>query len=291
MKFQYLNGGLGNQLFQYIFYRYYQLHARDEIWLDDMKFFFVHEHNGYELARIFGLKPNLVSNYFDPDVWEYMVSQARQGGDLCQQLYDNGIDITMVAETTNFVFNGPVRYVATNNFHPILAGLPGNIYFFGYWINREWLAAIRETIMAELVFPPVTERENLAYEQIAKTEKSVSVHIRRGDFCRLGLALEEEFYREAMDLIIKYLPDATYLVFSDDIGWCKDNYRTLGLDLAGDRIDFVSGNEGEKSYIDMYLMSLCHGMILANSAFSYFAALYNSHPDRVVINPTSFREV
>jgi hypothetical protein len=37
--------------------------------------------------------------------------------------------------------------------------------------------------------------------------------------------------------------------------------------------------------MDMDLMSRCRGMILANSAFSYFAALYNRRPDKLIINP------
>jgi hypothetical protein len=291
MKIQYFNGGLGNQLFQYIFYRYHQLHASDQIWLDDMKFFRVHEHNGYELERIFGLKPNLISQYFDSDVWEHMVEVAEGGGNLCQQLKDIGMDIIMIAETTNYIFDGQVYRVNANEYHPDIVNLPGNIYYFGYWINYEWFSAIRETMMQELVFPAITDKVNLEYESIIKANTSVSVHIRRGDFVTLDWTLPEEFYYSAMQKVAETLPNATYLVFSDDIDWCKDNYRELGFDVAGDRLVFVTGNEGERSYVDIDLMSRCQGMIIANSAFSYFAALLNNHPDKFVINPVSYRKV
>lgn len=291
MKLQYLNGGLGNQLFQYIFYRYYQLHAADTIYLDDMKFFKVREHNGYELERVFGLTPNLISNYFEPDVWEYMVSIAKGGGDLCQQMKDMGSDIIMVAETRNFSFDGEVHFIKTNEYHPGLTKLPGNIYFFGYWINKEWFNSIRETIMRELNFPPITDRKNLEYQNIIATQNCVSVHIRRGDFVKLGFDLPEEFYHQAMNNMAAVMPDATYIVFSDDITWCREKYHELGLDKAKEKLIFMSGNEGERSYIDMDLMSRCRGMILANSSFSYFAALYNSRPDKLIINPSRFREV
>ncbi|MCL2718575.1 MAG: alpha-1,2-fucosyltransferase [Lachnospiraceae bacterium] len=292
MKFQYFNGGLGNQIFQYIFYRYFQLHSQDEIYLDDMKFFKVHEHNGYELERIFGVKPNLISNYFEPDVWEYMVGVAKSGGgDLCQQMKDMGSDIVMVAETNNFSFNGEVHLVTANGYHPDLTGLPGNIYFFGYWINKNWLAKVRETMMKELVFPEIEDKENLYRLGLIQKERCVSVHIRRGDFITLGFNLPEQFYQEAMANMAAAMPDSTYLIFSDDIPWCKDNYRELGLDKANGKIIFVTGNEGDKSYIDMNLMSRCQGMILANSSFSYFAALHNNRPDKIYINPSTFREV
>jgi hypothetical protein len=286
MKIQYFNGGLGNQLFQYIFYRYFQLHSPEMIWLDDMMFHKVREHNGYELERIFGLKPNLISSYFDADVWEYMVANAPTGrGDLCQIMKDMGAEIVMVAETPNFTFDGETHLVPTYGYYPELVELPGDIYFFGYWINKNWLEKIRDEIMKELVFPALTDASNQELAQTIASEECVSVHIRRGDFCTLGFALDEKFYHFAMTKMVAALPGATYLVFSDDIPWCQEHRRELGLEMAKERLIFVTGNEGEKSYIDMDLMSRCHGMILANSAFSYFAALYNSRADKLVINP------
>ena len=300
MKFQYFNGGLGNQLFQYIFYRYYQLHAKigdssriDEIWLDDMKFFKVHEHNGYELERVFGVKPNLVSNYFEPDVWQYMVDIAKNGGgDLCQQMKDMGSDITMLAETSNYSFDGKVYSVTANDYHPQIVTLQGNIYYFGYWINKNWWLKVRDVLMKELVFAAPTDSVNQGYLDTIQKENCVSVHIRRGDFVTFDWGLPTEFYHQAMECISKDMPDATYLVFSDDIPWCKDNYRALGLDIAKDKIIFVTGNESDRSYNDMNLMSQCQGMIIANSAFSYFAALYNNHPGKMIVNPLQgFRDV
>ncbi len=70
MKIQYLNGGLANQIFQYIFVRYAQLSfPEQDIWYLDDSFFFINQvHNGYELEHIFRLKPNLLSKYFDSDI-------------------------------------------------------------------------------------------------------------------------------------------------------------------------------------------------------------------------------
>ena len=292
MKLQYFNGGLGNQLFQYIFYRYFQLHSNEEIWLDDMKFYKVHEHNGYELERIFGVKSNLISDYFDADIWEYMVERAKRGeGDLCQQLKDMGEAIVMVAENDRFAFDGQVHRIPANGYYPEIIGLPGNVYYFGYWISRDWFAEIRPVIMKELSFPEIMGADNRNVLEIINKERTASVHIRRGDFCKLGWELPEHFYLEAMKKMSAHMPGAFYLVFSDDIDWCKDHFRELGLDMAGDRIVFVTGNEGADSYVDMQLMSMCEGMILANSAFSYFAALYNNRKDKAIINPLRFREV
>ena len=62
MKIQFLNGGLANQVFQYIFVRYAELsHPGCAPWFIDDSFFFVNNvHNGYELERVFNINANLL---------------------------------------------------------------------------------------------------------------------------------------------------------------------------------------------------------------------------------------
>ena len=49
MKIVLMNGGLGNQLFQYAFYRYIQIATNDICYIDDSAFFGKNvEHNGFE---------------------------------------------------------------------------------------------------------------------------------------------------------------------------------------------------------------------------------------------------
>lgn len=80
MKIQFLNGGLANQAFQYIFARYYELsHPGEVMYLDDSYFALNTVHNGYELEKVFGLNPHMLSECFDEEIWNYILEERRGG--------------------------------------------------------------------------------------------------------------------------------------------------------------------------------------------------------------------
>ena len=111
---------------------------------------------------------------------------------------------------------------------------------------------------------------------------SVAIHIRRGDYVPLGLAIPLDQYPRLTEAFVKlYSPDWEAFVFSDDIPWCREHEEELGLRRFRG-IHFVEGNGHGKNYIDMQLMSQCKGMILSNSAFCYLAALLNAEKKAVV---------
>lgn len=292
MKIQLLNGGLGNQLFQYIFLRFAERFCPDELWyFDDSAFFISNQHNGYELEKIWGIKANLLSNYFDPDVWEEIIRLRKAGTTLPQIFLDMGLPLSMVAETSDYSFNGRVMQVPTNEFHPEITTLTdgnNNLYYHGYWINKHWFAQYREENWEELAFPALTDAKNLRYADEINNCLSVGVHIRRGDFVTIGWALPDSYYRSACRSILDVRPESHFFVFTDDIDWCKTNEEALGLNLAPN-IVYVSGNGCGKNYIDAQLLSMCRGIIMSNSSFCYFATLMNKNL-QFWVNPTR-REV
>ncbi len=296
MNIQYLNGGLANQVFQYIFLRYAELsHPKREPWFLDDSFFFVNNvHNGYELERVFNLKPNLLSNAFDSDVWDEFIKNKRNGISVPQTFLNFGTDIIMYAETNNFPehnpFNGAIiSMFDANEFHPEIADIPyPNIYYHGYWINKNWLGSYKDIILKELSFPEIPLQSAKDYAQQITSSSSVAVHIRRGDYVTLGWNIPIEYYSQSLRALAEKLNRFTLYVFSDDLEWCRENAKELGLTYASE-IVYVAGNTKENSYLDMQLMSMCKGMVLSNSAFCYLAALMNKDL-RIHVNPTQ-REI
>lgn len=296
MKIQYFNGGLANQVFQYIFYRYAQLSTNNQdVWLlDDSFFFFKQEHNGYELEKVFGVKPNLLSQQFAPEAWNLFVENRKNGIGTAQTMLNMGFPVQMIAEAMNYKtdnpFYGKVHTIHCNEFRPEIVKFSGEVvYYFGYWINKNWLNAYKEQILSELSFPPILDENNQQYATKIKSSLSVGVHIRRGDFVRLGWDMDISLYKQYAQMLVDTYPDLTFFVFSDDINWCKENTEQLGLSLAKDTI-FIEGNIQGANYIDLQLMTMCKGLLMSNSSFSYLAALMNTNL-QFFINPVPYREV
>lgn len=307
MKIALFNGGLGNQVFQYIFARYIEESTRETCFLDDSYFYLTEEkrkqekkggivtvHNGYEIEKVFpNAKASLLSKQFTADVWNYMMENKRLGISIEQQLLDAGLNISVIRETGEVSFSGNIFDAPPNEFCPQISNFPSDleIYYSGYWINKGWFAANSEVLRHELKFPNITDKINMEYQEAIVKTNSVAVHIRRGDFVTIGWALSEEYYANAVNVMKNNYNDAIFYIFSDDLDWCKENAETLGLNLGKDQVVYVDGNYDRKhNYIDMQLMSICKHMIISNSSFSYLAALLNENKEKLIINPTN-REV
>lgn len=89
----------------------------------------------------------------------------------------------------------------------------------------------------------------------------VAVHVRRGDYVNNSFYVDltnTTYYRDAMALF----PGAEFLIFSDDIEWCKKQ------DIFKD----CQFSEGNTELQDLNLMAGCQGIIMANSSFSWWAS-------------------
>lgn len=93
----------------------------------------------------------------------------------------------------------------------------------------------------------------------------VSIHVRRGDYVHNPFYVDlfnTTYYEKAMALF----PEADFLVFSDDIQWCKQQ------DIFKD----CEFSEGRSEIDDLNLMASCKGHIIANSSFSWWGAYLGS---------------
>lgn len=295
MKIQFLNGGLANQTFQYIFARYYELsHPGQIMYLDDSYFALNTVHNGYELEKVYtGVKPHMLSGCFEPDVWQYMLEEKKAGKSIAQIFKDNGLETCMIAESESYQefnpFSGKVWQIPVNEYHPEVLEFAEteHVYYHGYWLNSGYFQMFQKIFLEELKFPALTGERNRTYEKEILTTNSLSIHIRRGDYVSCGLEQPIDNIIGNVRLFLEHLGAEWHLfVFSDDIPWCRQQEQVLGFTKFAS-VTYVEGNVRGKNYIDMQLMSQCKAMILSNSSFCYLAALLNTKK-KYFINPTKW---
>lgn len=281
MKIEFLNGGLANQAFQYIFARYYALsHPGEVMYLDDSYFALHTVHNGYELEKVFGIKAPMLSECFSEDVWAFILEEKKKGKSVPQILTENGIEIQMMSEIGEEYqrfnpFHGVVHTVEANKYHPEILDLPGNIYYHGYWLDVNWFKAYKDVFRQEFSFPEITDEKNLEYARQIRETNSVSIHVRRGDYITMGWALSPAQHRKKIEKFLEKVFGEWHLfVFSDDIPWCKEHAEEMGFGGFA-RTTYVEGNMHGKNYLDLQLMSQCKKMIPSNSAFGELGVLLN----------------
>ncbi|WP_233714257.1 alpha-1,2-fucosyltransferase [Helicobacter trogontum] len=138
---------------------------------------------------------------------------------------------------------------------------------------------------------PLKSHNKVLKEKIEKTEYSVFLHLRLGDYLKMEatsgdyVRLGKTYYQKAIDFIKTKLKQPYIFVFSNDIEWCEQNLCEL-LDFRGCDIEFVKGNGEDNAIEEMELMKACKHAIIANSTFSWLASYLIKNPNKQVIMPT-----
>lgn len=242
-----LTGGLGNQLFQYALGRNLAQKNADELFLD------ASEYRRNDQLR------NFVLDRFQIEARVLQESASAKG--------------MIVKEKKEFSFDEAVL------------DLKGDLILQGYWNNEEYVKGIIETLRTEIILKP--EHQFDFHERSAgflEKANSVAIHIRRGDYVKNPNVRREydicgkEYYHAAMQEMERRVPDAHFLVFSDDIAWARRNLRTTRP------IIFLNGPD----YEDFVLMLKCRHIIMPNSTFSWWAAYLDSRPGKIVIAPAEW---
>lgn len=142
--------------------------------------------------------------------------------------------------------------------------------FQGFWQSFKYFDWCRQDIL-ELFNLPYTLNKGV-----------VSLHVRRGD----AVGQEDTFPMVPMDYYdkcISYMNEKGYnkfLVFSDDIAWCKEQFTyTIYKD------SFFQFSEGNSDMEDLIQLSCCEHHICARSTFSFTGAWLCQNPDKIVLCP------
>ncbi len=257
-----LNGGLGNQLFEYACARNLQLKYNDEMKLDI---------EGFKRSpRHYSLEEFVLSE-------DVSVLPEKESKSL--------VLLQAISKwSRNLAFSlGPLfgAYIwKSSNYKPLnIKDTKGRtLYLYGYWQSEAYFKAYKEVLVNELkVKTPLPEICNDLLKDIIKPN-SVCVHIRRGDYVNCGfLHCDEAYYNRGLEYIKNKYSDCNAVVFSDDIAWVKENMK------FNCPVTFVELDVPD--YETLRLMYLCKHFVISNSSFSWWAQYLSDNPNKIVIAP------
>ena len=265
-----LNGGLGNQMFQYAMGRFLSLKHNTPLKLDITCF-------GLQSKRKFLLNElNIAAQIATED--EIYLTRNFSKNRILRKLF--------TIYQKNLPYWKRSQIIEKN---PGIADLkvlrcPKTCYLSGYWQSEKYFLTITDTLKNELKLInelPVSLQK--FKKEIFDNPGSVSVHVRRGDYvsevtnhwvCPIS------YYQEAIALILQKIPRPHFYFFSDDIQWTKDNIR---LEVPCTYIN-PSGND----VWDLELMKNCRSHINANSSFSWWGAWLGERTNSLVIVPNKW---
>lgn len=268
----FLQSGLGNQMFQYAFYLAKK--ARGENITCDIGFILLRNpHNGFELERVFDIalsskKPRLL---------------------LCRILKRLKKKLPILYSLISFLFDCDlVEDTVPSVYSPSLLPHKGTAFYLGYWQTEDYFKEIRNVIEKTFQFRlHLLNKESQKLLEDIENRNSISIHIRRGDYffpqykSTYGEVCSLEYYVKAIERMRELVGNGVFYVFSNDIGWVKQNMNIPNP-------VFVDCNHGQDSWQDMCLMSHCKHNIIANSTFSWWGAWLNSNVSKVVLSPSHF---
>lgn len=276
MRIVQIIGGLGNQMWQYaMLVALRKRFPQEDVYYNASFFNGYPLHNGLELDRIFNITAKQASVKDIRRVYHHFI-----GHNFFLRVYTHYFS-KMKTEIRE-VESGPYMEEAFQK--------EGDFYYNGYWADHRYFDAVRPQLLKEFSLKESMDKKNQDFLAELSDKVSCSLHVRRGDYLKgpdyRGIC-DLDYYQRAISIVKKEIDKPiSFLVFSNDIKWCKEN---LAESFGGNEVVYVDWNRGLDSYKDMYLMSQCQANIIANSSFSWWAAYLNENPDKIVVSPKKYK--
>jgi hypothetical protein len=154
-----------------------------------------------------------------------------------------------------------------------------NMIIRGYYQSEKYFNHCEDLI--RFYFSPsdeIYDKINSIYsDMIPEGKKSCSIHIRRGDYVNHPVhgVCDLDYYKKGIVKIKELAKIDYFIIFSDDIDWCKKNFK-------GE--DFLF-SEGLLDIEDIFLLSFCDNHIISNSSFSWWGSWLCKNTNKKIITP------
>lgn len=265
-----LFGGLGNQMFQYASGRRMALENNVQLKLD-LSWFRSQTKRTYRLNQ-FQISTEIATEdeiyYYKKNRWLLSLLKTFQQPQL---KYPQWL--------------GQIIEYHGSDFFPQVLQPTKRAYLDGYWQSERYFSSIAPVIRQEFQLAQPFSDENKSWVEKVNQPSAVSVHIRRQDYVFNAqinskyYVCDPEYYKQAAVYLSQQIPNAYFIIFSDDLSWARQNMDFLSP------ASFVNAVGPRKDEEELMLMSLCHHHIIANSTFSWWGAWLGEAKDSSVIVP------
>jgi hypothetical protein len=269
-----LQGGLGNQLFQYATARALAHLNQTSLLLD---------HSWFK------------KNYDDVTPREFLLSALNTKGAvisldkppkrpkrifrILQRLLPTKLYIYQ--EKNHYCFDPSLFKAPTFKTH--------SLYLMGYWQSYRYFESIKKILQAEVSPKNPLNAHYQNYLNQIQVSNSAMVHVRRGDYVHLASASKVhgfiglDYYQQGMAILLDKNPATHFFVFSDDLDWVKANLPYQ------DKVTFIHSLEDSDAVIqELELMKHCQSHLIANSSLSWWAAWLAKNPHNFVVCPSKW---
>ena len=247
-----LQGGMGNQMFQYAFGRALSMRSNRQLFLETSRlttantFPRMYELNNFSIsAKIISLAE--LTEFARSEGLYARVSQSKQG------------------------FNSAALLPPS---HAI------SIYD-GHWQSPLYFTDVQETVKRDFASPFTSTIEQDTLCRSIRGSDSICLHVRRTDYLWASApmkVIQPSFYHRAIAHIDERVARPRFYVFSDDINWCRPYFKFLSNCVFVEALPWST----------FVLMTNCRHFIIANSTFSWWAAWLGGNSDKTVIAPTEW---
>lgn len=286
----YMQGRLGNQLFQYAAARMLQQKYHEEVLLDysDIERNHKTKDDGWEDAlKYFNTSYNIISTNYTSGSLKCIKKINYYASRINLRIWEKSGKRIPKNAICYWIENLFGIHIFDTGYVPIKLNKRCKLnYYQGYFESPKYFEGLESILFNELTpkFPP--KKENKGLYRVIEENESICVSVRRGDFfsdknANIYGICGRDYFLQGVRVIRERFPNAVVIAFSDDIEWVKRN-----LDF-GSKVFYESGKD--EVWEKLRLMYSCKHFVISNSTFSWWAQYLSRNRDKIVIAPNVWR--
>jgi hypothetical protein len=273
-----ISGGLGNQMFEYALGLAFSKLTGRELRLDLTDFLIFRGGRTYQLDQLRG--PQVTKRWGSVHTWVFLAAWI-----IAKRVSKKVAAGIFKVLNVRVILTDQLFHVDQMLVNDLLSDTDATLCLAGCYGIRPYLDHATDSIRNAFELTNDLSGQNKTYfERFSKNADAISIHIRRTDYLMAGNGspvLDMNYYMRAIHEIKQRVTNPFWVIFSDDIVWCKDAFAFLP------NVIYVEGNE-EAPWNDIHLIASCRHHIMANSTFSWWGAFLSRDLSGVTIYPETW---